>query len=204
MVHQRLPRKRVPARACEKHRGGKSVPQTQAEEAQEFRQGWLDKKHKDFEQEKIYRKSFTRLDLTQGTFKPLGKVIVDEGGWSDNNAAMGSLRLAAQCIAMGPEFHMIHPQTGRQNISRVEFSWRERFQEAWEEFRQELGEAEKVQKDTAVGSAPGGVDALGNRRAASKSKGDKPGRKESGGSGITTASTGTTRAKSEHVASTAT
>ena len=62
-------------------------------------------------------------------------LLANEGGWDDDKAVQGSLRLAAQCVAMGGTWCMKHPQTRRMLFLELNFQWQEQMSTSWTTFK---------------------------------------------------------------------
>ena len=92
------------------------------DDAEEFRNNWLQQKNDSFIERKVYKKGWARVEDTMGEFKPLSKIVIDEGGWDDREAVHGALTLAMKCLAMGQPWVMRNPQTGRLMFVHLKFS----------------------------------------------------------------------------------
>ena len=109
------------------------------QDASEFRRKWAAKQFRDIqEQKKVSCQAWARVDRTHGHYWSLGRMIQEDGGWSDAAAIRGALSVAKKCIAMGPPWVGAHPQTGRQVYLTLSFEYLEDFTHSWEIFQQRL------------------------------------------------------------------
>jgi hypothetical protein len=92
---------------------------------------------------KKWSKSFSRIDSKKGTYKPFGKIVIDEGGWDDPEAVAGATRLAVKCLLMGGDWVKWDAMTERLRLRHPEDSWQEDLREHWELFRQETSDGGK-------------------------------------------------------------
>ena len=99
------------------------------DERKKFRDDWLATKHSNFTTKSVHKKSWSRKDLTKAKFWTLTKIIIEEGGFDDEEAVAGAIRLALQCLAMGPPWIMRHPQTQRLLFALLQFKWCEEMQQ---------------------------------------------------------------------------
>jgi len=97
-------------------------------------------------------------------------LLANEGGWDDEKAVQGSLRLAAQCVTMGGNWCMKHPQTRRMLFLELNFQWCEQMSTSWTTFKKlatpdELDELdENLQGPAAATQEVQGLAAAGQRR----------------------------------------
>ena len=61
------------------------------------------------------------MNKNSGVYRPLGAIIIKEGGWKDPAAISGSKRLAMKCCLMGGQWVSRNPLT-----ERLEFFHRRR------------------------------------------------------------------------------
>jgi len=123
-------------------------------DANDFRVKWLAEKLQEFKQRKVHAKKYSRVDRTKGTYKYLGTLIVDSGGYGDREAINGSLTLAQKCLAMGSPWVMRHPQSERLMYLELSFDFAEEFKESWAEFKEE--HAGRSDLETLGGAVVGG------------------------------------------------
>ena len=97
-------------------------------------------------------------------------MLANEGGWDDDKAVQGSLRLVAQCVAMGGTWCMKHPQTRRMMFLELNFDWSEQMSTSWTTFKKlatpdKLNELdENLQGPAAAGQGVQGPAAAGQHR----------------------------------------
>ena len=110
-------------------------PKPVGEELQEWIDRWGDKKKAEWEGEGSFEqvKTWKRIDEEIYEYKPLGKWIVDLGGWKDPSAREGACTGALQCMIMGDPYVIIHPQTNMMEFAHVKIRWREQFTNSWSE-----------------------------------------------------------------------
>ena len=132
-----------------------------AEDQLKFKQKWMKMELGRYTESKRYEKSWRRIDTNSGKMKPLGRIVVDEGGWDDPYAVAGTLELVSQCLLMGGPFVGVHPQTKRKIFLHLEFGFEEQFSECWAHFREEF---EHGTLQTSASSA--GAGSAGTRTAA--------------------------------------
>ena len=89
--------------------------------AARHRAEWASLELDTFKHEKIYKKSWRRVDFTKGRYKTLGKVIHDDGGFEDRSAVEGGVTLAQQCSLMGAPWVKWNFQ--KRKIMLVAASW---------------------------------------------------------------------------------
>ncbi len=68
-------------------------------------------------------------------YRPLGKLIVDLGGWDDNAAVKGGLTAAGKCLALGKPWVRVHPQTEMTEFLVLQHGFNEDFDEEWSIFQ---------------------------------------------------------------------
>ena len=87
-------------------------------------------------------------------------MLANEGGWDDDKAVQGSLRLVAQCVAMGGTWCMKHPQTRRMMFLELNFQWSEQMSTSWTTFKK-LTTPDKLNELDENLQAPAGQVVLG-------------------------------------------
>ena len=60
-----------------------------------------------------YKQAWKRVDTTLGAYKTFGKIVLDEGGWTDRAAIRGARELCKRAVQLGGQWLFKHPQTGR-------------------------------------------------------------------------------------------
>ena len=85
-----------------------------------------------------------------GRYKSLGAMIVDGGGWNDPASVKAAMTVAKKCLAMGGNWWMVHPQSGRKLYLELDFTFAEHFTKSWSEFVDAVeGDNVNAQDDTA-------------------------------------------------------
>ena len=79
------------------------------------------------------RTTWSRKDTQKFRYRPFGALVQDWGGWQSEEAVKGATNASAMCVAMGPPWVLIHPQSKLAEFAVVELSWQEEFEEAWKE-----------------------------------------------------------------------
>lgn len=97
--------------------------------AQAYRVKWAQTMYEQRRESKQYCQRWRRIDVTKGKYKPLPKIVEDQGGGAEGFIA--ALRIACMCCTMGGDWVRVHPQSQRVLFLEVEFSWREEFEEAY-------------------------------------------------------------------------
>ena len=115
--------------------------------SEEYRVEWLRLQFKEFKESKVYSKSWQRVDTTKGEYMPFGRIVVEEGGWEDEEAIKGATNLTCQCLAMGGNWLMTNPQTKRVMFLRLSFMWQEHFSETWDHFQEDFGARTAVKRE---------------------------------------------------------
>jgi uncharacterized membrane protein YgcG len=113
-------------------------------EQAEFKVEWAKKLVYGYEQEYTFCESYQKIDITRGVYQNVSQLVIDEGGWKDEAAVLGVLRLIAMCISMGAPFHFTHPQTRRTLFLKLTFEYREEFTRSWNTFKRQI---DTVQQD---------------------------------------------------------
>ena len=72
-------------------------------------------------------KQWSRIDSTKFKYRPFGKVVIDLGGWSDEQAVRGALTGCMQCELLGAPYVIQHPQTKMPIYAIAEIGWQENF-----------------------------------------------------------------------------
>ena len=83
------------------------------EAKREFRASWAAKTYGNLIQSKTHSQSFRKVSKDSGVYRPLGAIIIKEGGWNDPAAISGSKRLAMKCCLMGGQWVSRNPLTER-------------------------------------------------------------------------------------------
>ena len=71
------------------------------QEASDFRVQWVKQEYTKFKEERVFKKSWRRIDATKGKYMSVSQLVADDGGWSDPEAVLGSQRLIEKAVAMG-------------------------------------------------------------------------------------------------------
>ena len=100
--------------------------------------------------DKTQIKSWEKVDLTKCKYRTPARVFEDCGGRSDPSVIHGVMKGYAKCVAMGPPWIQIHPQTGLVEIVIIEYGWQEQFREAWNTYCNVKVNATSVIEDKAV------------------------------------------------------
>ena len=108
------------------------------QEASDFRVQWVKQEYTKFKEERVFKKSWRRIDATKGKYMSVSQLVADDGGWSDPEAVLGTQRLIEKAVAMGDPWIRIHPQTGRTLFLKLTYEFSELFEESWCTFRREL------------------------------------------------------------------
>jgi hypothetical protein len=145
------------------------------QDAAEYRMNWLKKEYKKFHEERVYSKTWKRVDTTKGKYLSASQLVLDDGGWNDKYAVEGAQKLIEKAIAMGDPWVRIHPQTGRTLFLKLNFEFEELFEESWSNFRREMNDGNLGLGDKAAGvESAAGNAAKGNTPAVVDSvKGDE-------------------------------
>jgi hypothetical protein len=118
-----------------------------------FRLEWAKAQYGSFREIKSKTKSWRRIDVKKGTYMNLSNVIISEGGFQDKEAVKGAQRLVAMCLAMGPPWHMKHPQTKRVLYLRLDYSYVEEFEEMFQQCKQEYDNGVLTSKTAGDGQS---------------------------------------------------
>ena len=117
-------------------------------DAAQWRADWAKKELQTFRDEKIYKKSWRRVDTTRGDYLSASQLVTTDGGWSDPEAVAGAQCLIEKAIAMGDPWTRIHPQTKRLLFLKLNFSYQEEFEQCWSHFRTEISDGKNDKKLT--------------------------------------------------------
>ena len=116
-------------------------------------------------------------------YRTPAKVWEDLGGRSDPSIIEGVLKGHSKCVAMGPPWIHIHPQTELVEIVIIEFAWQETFETSWDQYTTATIENQPA----AITDAGGGAGCAatlkgGSHKGAGKKKGkkDERGKQEKG------------------------
>jgi hypothetical protein len=94
---------------------------------------------------KTQETKWNRVDRTKGKYRPLGRLVVDFGGWECPDAVKGGITAATKCAAMGFPWVKKHPQSELLEFLVLETEFEEDFSKSWSHFVEEFaGEAENV------------------------------------------------------------
>lgn len=129
---------------------GKRYHKLNRAQAAEFRIELAKTQFKLFKQEKVHLRSWQRIDTTKGEYRPLGWIVIEEGGWDDPEAVAGTKCLVNRCMWMGSPWWMINPQTGRVNYLYLKFQFKEEFTKAWKSYTIEYEEAKNKATTTTT------------------------------------------------------
>lgn len=148
---------------------GAAYAKCKREEAQAFRLEFAKRELKNFREEKVYNKSYQRVDITKGEYMNLAQLVKSEGGWEDPQAVEGVRLLVSKCMQMGEPWTMVHPQTERMTYLKLKFEFKEEFAEKWGLFKNEFNDSVRQVRDSKQG--PEGPDSTTPRT----NKGDPDG-----------------------------
>jgi hypothetical protein len=129
----------------------------------EFKNMWIAQQLKNIQKNKVYEKSFQRVDKTKGHYKTLARIAQDEG--NDREAWTGAQKLASKCILMGGDWLMVDPMSELVKYLHLDFQWEETMKEAWSSFESQSSESTS---QPVAGSS--GTDKTSH---AGRNKGDK-------------------------------
>ena len=117
-------------------------------------------------------------------------LLASEGGWDDDKAVQGSLRLVAQCLAMGGTWCMKHPQTRRMMFLELNFMWSEQMGTSWTTFKKLATPDELTEQDdnlpaaaTQEGQGPAAAGQSGGTERNTTSKGNGKNKTVAGNAG---------------------
>jgi hypothetical protein len=117
------------------HEAFKQLPNRSEQAA--YRLEWAKKKFDNFIEQRTFKRSWTRVDRTKGSYFNFAKLVQHLGGWTSSEAIKGATVACQKCLAMGFPWLRIHPQTELAEFLILEQSWEESFAKSWEHFRQE-------------------------------------------------------------------
>ena len=84
-----------------------------------------------------------RVDKDRGTYRPLGRLVKEYGGWKCAEAIKGAVCAAQKCLLLGPPWHRVHPQSGLVEYLVMECEFEESFTKSWCEFKEEWSQSKK-------------------------------------------------------------
>jgi hypothetical protein len=108
----------------------------------QFRLDWLKGQHEHYKKERTRGQSWSRVDYTKGSYQSLGKMVVQDGGWTDKDAVAAALKVAEKCSLMGPPWVFEHPQSERTHYLVLDFGFSEHFTDCWKTFEKEWSMAD--------------------------------------------------------------
>ena len=76
-----------------------------------FRLEWASRASKEVEMKCSHKNSFQRVDEKQGDCWPLGRLVVELGGWKHPDAINGAMNVANFCTRLGGDWLHVHPQS---------------------------------------------------------------------------------------------
>ena len=149
------------------------------EAAKAFRMKWAAHECERLRSTASHTQAWKRVDTTLGTYKTFGKIVLDEGGWTDAAAVKGARELVNKATLLGGQWLMKHPQTGRMVYLHLEFKWAEVMERSWMLFQeatsaqnaQTLDHIEAGSKKVAIGGAVG-VGVVGGQQPGSSKNTD--------------------------------
>jgi hypothetical protein len=123
------------------------------------------------------------VNKNSGVYRPLGAIIVKEGGWNDPDAIAGSKRLAMKCCLMGGQWVSRNPLTERLEFFYLRREVADEMAEAWTLCEQESKKVDAVDKP---GSADAGADAAvdGGKPVGGKPKERTPNKEDNKKKGV--------------------
>ena len=127
---------------------------------EEFRKEWATTMHKNHVSRKTYQKSFERVDIKRGTYKPFSKWVQDQGG--DEDAFQGCLKGAEKMLKMKGGWVRKNPVTERLEFFDLELGSEELMSESWSLYQEQSDEP--VDGGSEAPSDP--AEAAGSPRAA--------------------------------------
>jgi hypothetical protein len=148
-------------------------------EAAAFRLKWAKAEYDKFMDEKVHMRSWTRIDITKGHYRSVSQLVIDDGGWQDEDCIEGVQKLIEKALAMGDPWIRIHPQTGRMLFLKLSFEFAEEFAESWSSFRKQFtsgttaaGAKAGIEQTSGIaGTADAVEDGTGTADADPKAKG---------------------------------
>jgi hypothetical protein len=146
-----------------------------------FRAEWAKKTFSTVVESKSHLRSFQHINTTTGTYRPLGAIVMKEGGWSDPAAVRGAKLLAAKCCIMGGQWVQRNPLTERLEFFHLKTEVSDKMLEAWSLCEHESKKLGSPGDEAGTDDVKGG-NAGGGGTGASPEKGQGTGG-EGGGDG---------------------
>ena len=84
-----------------------------AREKSDVRVAWAQAKYEEQSAGSTFDDSFSKVDCNVGVFHPLGRIVVEEGGWTDESAIVAAKKYVARCILIGGDFLSYNDVTER-------------------------------------------------------------------------------------------
>ena len=120
------------------------------EAAKAFRIKWAAQEVERLRATTTYTQAWKRVDTTLGTYKTFGKIVLDEGGWTDPSAIRGARELCKKALQLGGQWLFKNPQTGRTVCLHLELKWAETMERAWALYQEAVVKDEPPSRDAEV------------------------------------------------------
>ena len=121
----------------------------------QFRADWAKDTYGNLVLSKTHSQSFRKINKSSGVYRPLGAIIMKEGGWRDPAAVRGSKLLATKCCLMGGQWITRNPLTERLEFFHLRREVSDEMTEAWTKCEQESKNVDT--EGQATGRAGGGI-----------------------------------------------
>jgi len=121
-------------------------------EKEAFRLEWARGRLTYFVKSRTYTKSFARVDITKGIYRPFARIAVEQGG--DKAAYKAALRYVLKCIQLGPPWTLWNDMTDRLDFLDLEKGFTEELSQAWSNQQREFNDQRTI-ADVAAAAATG-------------------------------------------------
>ena len=110
---------------------------TNRDEAKTFRMEWTKKQLNNITTKKVHSTSWKRIDKTLGKYRNFGRLVIDLGGWTCQEAIDGATCAITKCVMMGSPWVRRHPQTLLVEYLVLEMQFEEVFENMWSDFEEQ-------------------------------------------------------------------
>ena len=150
-------------------------------EQNEFRLQWAAKKLNQFRESKVFKRSWNRVDTTQGTYWNFSRVVQEFGGWKCQEAIDGAVTACNKCLAMGYPWVMRHPQSNLVTFLILEIKFAENFEQSWAHFQQEFEAGTLEEQQASSGKTNSGQLKSGKQDSGKQGSGEPASGKQASG-----------------------
>ena len=119
-----------------------------------FRREWAEGKYEELRKTRTYKESYCRVDVTQGSYLSLSRIIAKEGGANPTLADVAAAhRHVAKCVVMAGPWVRYNPMAERIDFLYMEFKSQDTLERCWSRYEEHHTGGALALEGTAVAAS---------------------------------------------------